>query len=287
MVGIQDFTNSVDFNENKWEKTSFEQTHTKACRNTLGIRANASGIAAKAELGRYPIIIYLANQSLKFYSKTITDETKLAHNAPVSEIELHDMGKQSWITTIEKICTTATNQSHLQGFMNIEKVVQSLQDKYQGQFFKRIQSTTGINNISGNKLRTYAKIKKEYKQEEYTSANLSRDMMTGISQLRTSTHKLAIETGRYQRPVIPSNDRVCRMCNNGRVEDETHFIVQCMSYNENWKRLLQKLKIEISTGLEEELFIKIMTTTNEVKLKALGQYILECLRKRKEDLDAP
>ena len=54
---IQDFTNSIDFNENKWEKTPFEQTHTKACRNTLGIRANASGIAAKAELGRYPIII--------------------------------------------------------------------------------------------------------------------------------------------------------------------------------------------------------------------------------------
>ena len=44
---------------------------------------------------------------MKFYLKTITDETKLAHNA-----ELHDMGKQSWITTIEKICTTATNQSH-------------------------------------------------------------------------------------------------------------------------------------------------------------------------------
>ena len=150
--------------------------------------------------------------------------------------------------------------------MNIEKVVQSLQDKYQGQFFKRIQSPTGINNNSGNKLRTHAKIKKEYKQEEYTSANLSRDMMTGISQLRTSMHKLAIETGRYQRPVIPSNDRVCRMCNNGQVEDETHFIVQCMSYNENRKRLLQILEIEISTGLEEELFIKIMTTTNEEEL---------------------
>ena len=68
---------------------------------------------------------------------------------------------------------------------------------------------------------------------------------------------------------------------------KTHFIVQCMSYNENRKCLAQKLEIEISTGLEEELFIKIMTTTNEEELKALGQYILECLCKRKEDLDAP
>ena len=174
--------------------------------------------------------------------------------------------------------------------MNIEKVLQSLQDKYQGQFFKRIQSPTGINKHFWQQT-TYTyehtqKKKKEYKQE-YTSANLSQDMMTGISQLRTSTHKLDIETGRYQRPVIPCNDRACQMCNNGQVEDETHFIVQCMSYNDNRKRLLQKLEIEISTGLEEELFIKIMTTTNEEELKALGQYILECLRKRKEDLNAP
>ena len=74
------------------------------------------------------------------------------------------------------------------------------------------------------------------------------------------------------------------MCNNDQVKDETHFIVQSMSYNENRKRFLQKLEIEISTGLEEELFIKITTTINEEELKALGQYILECLRK---DLDAP
>ena len=109
---IQDFTNAMDFNENKWEITTFEQTHTKACRNALGIRANASGIATKAELGRYPLIINLVNQSLKFYSKTMMDERKLAYNALASEIELHNMGKHSWITTINKICNTATKQSN-------------------------------------------------------------------------------------------------------------------------------------------------------------------------------
>ena len=118
---------------------SFQQTHTKACRNTLTIRANAS--VAKAELCRYPIIICLMNLCLGFYWKTKIDERKLAHNALVSEIELHDMGKQSWTTTVEEICTTATNQSHTQGFMNIEKIVQSLQDnkeyRYQYQVYQQ------------------------------------------------------------------------------------------------------------------------------------------------------
>ena len=175
----------MDFNENKLEKTIFKQTHMKACRNALGIRANASGMAAKAELGRYPLIIYLVKQSLKFYSKTMTEERKLACNPLVSEIELHNMGKHSWITTINKICNTATKQSHTQGLTNIQKVVQSLKDNYQEQFFKGIWSTTGINHTLGNKLRTYASIKQEYKQEDYTTANLSRNMMVGITQLRT------------------------------------------------------------------------------------------------------
>ena len=91
------------------------------------------------------------------------DETKLTHNALVSEIELHGMGKQSWITTIEKFCATATNQSHTQGFMNIEKVVQSLQDKYQGQFFKRIQSPLASTTSLATNYKHAQILKKEYR----------------------------------------------------------------------------------------------------------------------------
>ena len=54
------------------------------------------------------------------------DETKLAHNALVSEIELHDMGKTVMDNHyIENVCDTETNQSYSHGCMNIEKVVQS------------------------------------------------------------------------------------------------------------------------------------------------------------------
>ena len=62
---------------------------------------------------------------------------------------------------VAEICATATNQSHSHGCMNIEKVMQSLQEKDKGQCVKRIQSPTGINNISGNKLRTYGEKKKK------------------------------------------------------------------------------------------------------------------------------
>ena len=75
-------------------------------------------------------------------------------------------------------------------------------------------------------IRTYAKLKTDYELEKYLTVDLSQNMMREIARLRTSTHKLAIETGRYQRPVGPSNERLCKICNTGQVEDEIHFVTQ-------------------------------------------------------------
>ena len=49
-----------------------------------------------------------------------------------------------------------------------------------------------------------------------------------ISKLRLSSHKLCIETGRYTS--INRNDRICKKCNFGVIEDEFHFILQCPFY---------------------------------------------------------
>ena len=50
-----------------------------------------------------------------------------------------------------------------------------------------------------------------------------------LIKLRISAHKLAIETGRYARPFIPSNMRKCLLCDTGEVEDEFHFLLNCTS----------------------------------------------------------
>ena len=121
----------------------------------------------------------------------------------------------NWITAIEKICNTSTQQPHQHGVTNIQIITQTLQDKYKYQFIKTIQSPSGVNRNSGNKLRTYAKLKTDYELEKYLTGDLSQNMMHEIARLRTSTHKLAIETGRYQRPVVPSNERLCKVCNMG------------------------------------------------------------------------
>ena len=38
---------------------------------------------------------------------------------------------------------------------------------------------------------------------------------------------LAVETGRYWIPKMPLGERVCKLCNNDKVETEFHFVMEC------------------------------------------------------------
>ena len=50
-----------------------------------------------------------------------------------------------------------------------------------------------------------------------------------ISRWRLSNHKLYIETGRYNNPPIPREDRKCVICNV--LEDEHHAIFICPTFS--------------------------------------------------------
>ena len=49
------------------------------------------------------------------------------------------------------------------------------------------------------------------------------------SSLFHSIHKLRIETGRYDN--LPRDERLCNLCNCNRIEDETHFLLDCSSFS--------------------------------------------------------
>ena len=50
-----------------------------------------------------------------------------------------------------------------------------------------------------------------------------------LSRLRTSSHRLEIEAGPWEKPVRkPVNERLCSFC--GVLEDEYHFVLECPLY---------------------------------------------------------
>ena len=85
-----------------------------------------------------------------------------------------------------------------------------------------------------------------------------------LAKLRLSCHNLFIETGRHCFPKIPAENRICKRCDSGRVEDEKHFFLDCKFYVNERKILFQNLA-SFSTfhGLSlDEQFIYLISYGN-------------------------
>ena len=62
---------------------------------------------------------------------------------------------------------------------------------------------------------------------------------SAMIKLVMSSHRLAIETGRWARPVVPRDQRACPVC-SASPEDEYHLILICPLYGDIRKALIPK-----------------------------------------------
>ena len=94
--------------------------------------------------------------------------------------------------------------------------------------------------LSKPKLRTYIKYKKILKEEEYLNSEdaIGRRM---LARLRSATNSLRIETGRYERPKIPEEYRICKLCME-ETENEEHFLKYCIAYKDIRKDFTQEIE---------------------------------------------
>ena len=65
-----------------------------------------------------------------------------------------------------------------------------------------------------------------------------------ITRWRLSCHKLKIETGRYARPFIPREERICETRN--KIDDEHHAIFICPVYHNARQNFIHLLSINNS-----------------------------------------
>ena len=80
--------------------------------------------------------------------------------------------------------------------------------------------------------------------ENYLSQIKCRNHCKALTALRTSAHKLEIETGRYARPFIERDKRYCTLCKKTEslcLGDEHHAIMQCPTFHVQRTKLLSKV----------------------------------------------
>ena len=266
------------------DKLPFEELHNKMCKRILNVGKYSSNLAARAELGRYPLIICIAAQAVKFLSQVASSPGKLSHQAYLEEKN----NRGDWIMFCEAVLRHC-NISITDLSNNTRKLSvaarNSLEDKYRDHFFHCLSSTTGKKGRDGNKLRTYNLVKRAYHCEPYLLSSLPPVSISAIAKIRIGSNDLEIDRGRKARPTpIPADQRYCRHCKDA-VEDEVHFITICPLYKDLRAELLCKCKYNAQSGGQgRHMFVKLMTSSDVPTNMYIGRYIDKCLQRRKQVL---
>jgi hypothetical protein len=89
-----------------------------------------------------------------------------------------------------------------------------------------------------------------------------------LSRFRTSSHDLAIESGRYVN--MPRENRLCIFCNMNVVENEYHFVLACPLYRDIRVAYLPHYYTHWPTQYK---FITIMSSSSRSVNQKLAKYV--------------
>jgi hypothetical protein len=130
--------------------------------------------------------------------------------------------------------------------------------------------------IKEGKLIFYGQLKDRYIKENYLNLK-NVEYRKVLSNIRMSTHKIELETGRYKN--IERENRLCKSCNMMKNETEENFLLDCTAYNHHRKVFNTEL-YSISgidfVKLRIEAIKKIFLQDNVSIINAFAKFIKEC-----------
>ena len=139
--------------------------------------------------------------------------------------------------------------------------------------------------LPGTKLRAYIQVKHQLGLENYLIAEKNFPRRQNMAKLRISAHPLRIESGRYCRPPLHPEQRVCQYCPSGSVESEEHFLLECSLYLDQRNKLFETLKnvypmLPMMTKTDMLNFLLSMNGGDTEAIGPVLEFVSDCFEKR-------
>ena len=218
--------------------TKLERVHLQFCKWLLGVRSQTQNNFIYGELGRTNLKVHRYISIIRYWLKIIqcpdVKYIKLVYKMMLNDMHLHP-NKSSWASNLKHLLESlGLNYAWLnQGVGNAELFLQlckqRLNDNFVQTWSAEMQTSTRADSyriFADFGFKTYLKIinVQKFRQD--------------LTRLRTSSHRLEIETGRWHKPqIIPRNERKCQICN--MLEDEFHFLLECSLYMDLRKKYIK------------------------------------------------
>ncbi len=229
---------------------AIDKVQTRAIRYYLGLHKFTPNAALTSEMGwlkpnvgRFLCIFRFWNRLLRLPCTSICKQ--------IFEKDF-ELCNKNWCYEFKCLCETLDITAI---YINKEVVdLNIVRDK-----LKEVMISNWRDEVNSKpKLRTYVYIKDNVEVENYVKYCYNRQNRSLLAQLRCGTLPLKIETGRFTKLAV--EDRVCIMCNLGKVEDEVHFVVECPFYVAERNILFNAVNIssDISNLTNLEIFAHLL-----------------------------
>ena len=166
----------------------------------------------------FPISFSCIIQAFKYRYHLQEASNSLLREAAFVNKGLFDSGITFYNRVCKLINTTTDDPSCVVNLLNF------MCDKFRTYWFNTVSSFS--------KLDTYTSFKCRFDMEDYLDTISNREHRVQYRKIRISNHRLAIETGRFNK--TQRNDRLCLYCKHhskSDIEDEKHILLRCPRYD--------------------------------------------------------
>lgn len=248
------------------DSTPFEHLHMKFVKEILGVNSKSSNDACRAELNRLPLSCKALYFTSNYWMHLIASPNSL-----VSKILNITKPDNKWYIQLGKVFdkfgfSYLINSNNF-NTCSLLSLKQRILDVHLQEQDMRIRMS--------NKLNFFRKFYSAGERPKYVDILRFKDERSSVTRLRISSHKLAIESGRYTN--IPVAERFCQACNSNEIEDEEHFLLNCFLYKQSRQTLRNKIRninnLEISTKI-------LLDSYSPIILKLSSTFISNCWNQR-------
>ena len=213
-----------------------EAFHRAFLRRLLGVRSSTPNMVVLAEFGRHPLVCSWARDVYSFWRRLAVlddqrwmvkaaarDSTALAEQQAAQNVHLKN---RSWAgQVLAFIQSVDLNPGPVVAQMEMPKeVLANMHQRYLAEY--RASTLPKVMDYREG-VRGGDTTVTGYSIQPYLVASLRCKRRAALAQLRTGSHCLRVETERHRWARLPREQRVCRVCQSGEVEDEAHMVLRC------------------------------------------------------------
>ena len=240
----------------------------------LGVNKPAPIAFLYRELDWVPPQVSQRLESVKLWCRI----AKLPEQRLTRKIWLND--KTRWMTNIKTLLCNSDLADVWNNKYELTLSTKSIIDKVQRHLLANHSNTWQENKSSTSKLCYYNLMKQDIKCEEYVKSRfITRQSRAVIAKLRSGTYPIAVELGRYRN--IPKENRICKSCQSGSIEDEQHFLLKCTAFDAHRDDLFNEISKKVGNFKTMNLTDKLCTLLSDTRIiKHTVAYVLKCQKSK-------